>query len=78
MLTTHVVKTAETLALAALRAALVLSGAGKPALVAAPEVARAAERLTGPLAEVSRRLGRPLAVRAEAGRERDSYELRTE
>lgn len=54
---------AETLALAALRAALrEAARPGGPSLRATPAVAAALARLPGPIAETERRLGRPLAI----------------
>ncbi|MGE5503170.1 MAG: ribonuclease E/G [Actinomycetota bacterium] len=68
--------TADTVARAAL--ARVLAEAARrpglaPALVAAPDVAARVMALAGPLAEVERRLGRPLAVRPDATRTRDDF-----
>lgn len=69
----------EAAACAALRAALRQSWSGRPVLAASPEIVAA---LRGPLApaleEVSRRLGRPLDLRAEPGRGHDAYEILSE
>lgn len=66
----------ETLACAALRAVLRHGGAGAVELVAAPTVIEALrDRLAPALEDTGRRLGRPLELRAEAGR--DSFEIRS-
>lgn len=79
LLQTAAVKTAETLALEALRAILAEPAkAGRPVIVAAPDVVRALERLKEPVAEAGRRLGVQLTLRADAARPRDSFDLRWE
>jgi len=60
----------EAEACAALRAAVRTAWTGKPVLLASPDVVAALEgKLAPALAEVNRRLGRQLELRAEPGRE---------